>query len=182
MGMAEPVYYTAEMVRAIPEDGQRYELVYGELLVTPSPRLLHQAVVSRLLVSLDKYLAAHRIGVVLTSPADISWSPDTLVQPDVFVTDLCEARTLEWSYVKTLLLAIEVLSPSTARFDRFTKRHLYQNVGVPAYWIVDPDKKLVEIWTPNDTQPTVQQDRVVWAQSAADEPLAIELPTLFREL
>jgi Uma2 family endonuclease len=180
--MAEPVYYTAEMVRAIPDDGKRYELVYGELLVTPSPRLIHQAVVSRLLVSLDAYLATYRIGVVLTSPADISWSADTLVQPDVFVADRDEARTLEWSYVKTLLLAIEVLSPSTGRFDRFTKRRLYQEIGIPTYWIVDPDREVVEVWTPNDTQPTVHRDRVIWTPNAADEPLTIELTELFKEI
>jgi len=182
MGMAEPAYYTAEMVRAIPDDGKRYELVYGELLVTPSPRLWHQEVVGRLFEELRAYLRTHSVGHVLTSPADISWSPDTLVQPDVFVADLEEARTLEWSYVKTLLLAIEVVSPSTARFDRFTKRRLYQEVGIPHYWIVDPDRKLVEVWTPNDTQPTVQKDRVVWAPNAAEEPLNIDLAELFKEI
>lgn len=182
MGMAEPVYYTAEMVRAIPDDGKRYELVYGELLVTPSPRLMHQAVVRRLVVSLDLYLREHRIGEVFDSPADISWSPDTLVQPDVFVADLNEARTLEWSYVKTLLLAIEVLSPSTARYDRFTKRRLYQDVGVPAYWIVDFDRKLVEVWKPGDTQPTVERESVTWATEGVTKPLEIELEELFREI
>ena len=65
---------------------------------------------------------------MLASPADISWSDDTLVQPDVLVADLEEVRTLDWAKVKTLLLVIEVLSPSTARYDRFTKRRLYQEV------------------------------------------------------
>jgi len=182
MGMAEAVYYTAEMVRAIPDDGKRYELVYGELLVTPSPRLLHQAVVRRLLVVLDKYLSHQRVGEVLASPADISWSPDTLVQPDVFVADLNEARTLEWSYVKTLLLAIEVLCPSTARYDRFTKRRLYLEVGIPTYWIVDLDQKAVEVWQPGDTQPTVERESVTWAPEGVTGPLEIELEELFREI
>lgn len=182
MGMAEPVYYTADMVRAIPDDGKRYELVYGELLVTPSPRLWHQEIVGRLYEELRAYIKTHPVGHVLASPADISWSADTLVQPDVFVADRDEARTLEWSYVKTLLLAIEVVSPSTARFDRFTKRRLYQEVGIPEYWIVDPDRKLVEVWTPADTQPTIQRDRVVWTPVAVDEPLTIELADMFREI
>ena len=63
---------------------------------------------------------------ILSAPADISWGPDILVQPDLFVVDRTEARTLDWTRMQTLLLAVEVLSPSTARYDRFTKRRLYQ--------------------------------------------------------
>src|SRR5689334_14796724 len=73
MSMAAPVYYSADMVRALPDDGNRYETVHGELLVTPSPRLTHQLVVRRLLVALDLYLRDHPVGTVLPSPADISW-------------------------------------------------------------------------------------------------------------
>ncbi len=178
MGMAVPVYYTAEMVRALPDDGHRYELVYGELLVTPAPKAPHQVVVRRLLVALDGYLKKHHVGEAFCSPADISWSSDTLVQPDVFVADLDEARTLDWSQMKRLLLAVEVLSPKTARYDRFTKRRLYQDVGVPVYWIVDPDQKLVEVWTPGDVQPSTIRDRLVWSPDGAQEPLTVELAEL----
>jgi Uma2 family endonuclease len=180
--MAVPVYYTAEMVRALPDDGRRYELVYGELLVTPAPKAPHQLVVRRLLVALDVYLKKHHVGEAFCSPADISWSSDTLVQPDVFVADINQARTLDWSQMKRLLLAVEVLSPKTARYDRFTKRRLYQEVGVPAYWIVDPDQKLVEIWTPDDVQPSTVRDRVVWLADGAQEPLTVELAQLFEPI
>ena len=88
MAMAAPVYYSAEMVRALPEDGNRYETVHGELLVTPSPRTPHQLVVKRVLYALETFLRAHRVGEVLLSPADISWGPDILVQPDIFVVDI----------------------------------------------------------------------------------------------
>src|SRR6476469_6418547 len=92
MGMAAPLYYTADMVRAMPDDGNRYEVVYGELLVTPAPRPWHQVVIQRLLIALDKYLERQPVGLVLASPADISWGPDVLVQPDVFVVPRDEAR------------------------------------------------------------------------------------------
>ena len=92
--MASPVYYTADMVRALPDDGNRYETVRGELLATPAPRATHQLVVVRLAVALELYLRQHRVGQVLTSPADISWDDDILVQPDVFVVELGEARQL----------------------------------------------------------------------------------------
>jgi len=182
MGMAAPTYYTAEMVRRLPDDGNRYEVVYGELLVTPSPRLLHQLVAQRLVTALDGYLRAHRFGQVLASPADISWTEDILVQPDVFVVDIEEARTLDWTRVRHLLLAVEVLSPSSARADRFTKRRLYQAVGVPAYWVVDPDARAVEVWAPSAMFPAVEQERVTWQPAGAREPFQIELSELFRPI
>jgi Uma2 family endonuclease len=122
MGMAAPIYYTADQVRALPEDGNRYEVVHGEILVTPAPRLLHQEVVGRLLIALSRYLEVEPAGHVLLAPADISWGPDTLVQPDVFVVPVEQARSLDWSRIQDLLLVAEVLSPSSARADRFTKR------------------------------------------------------------
>jgi Uma2 family endonuclease len=77
------------------------------------------------------YLRSYRVGHLIASPADISWGSDTLVQPDLFVVPVEQARTLEWSAMRSLLLAIEVLSPSSARADRFTKRRLYLQQGVP---------------------------------------------------
>src|SRR5881398_1100629 len=91
MGMAAPTYWTAEMVRQLPDDGNRYEVVYGELLVTPAPRFDHQLLVSRLFLPLGNYLAHEPVGIVLTSPADISWGRDVLVQPDLFVVPFAEA-------------------------------------------------------------------------------------------
>lgn len=180
MVMAVPVYYTAEMVRALPSDGNRYEVVHGELLVTPSPRLLHQRMVRRLLVAIDRYVLDQRVGEVLAAPADISWAPDTLLQPDVFVVPLAEARTLQWTAIRHLLLVIEVLSPSTTRADRFAKRVAYQDAGVPLYWIVDADQGTVEIWTPGATMPVIERERLVWHPAGATRAFTLELTELFR--
>jgi Uma2 family endonuclease len=178
MGM--PVtYYTADMVRALPDDGQRYEVVHGELLVTPAPRAWHQEIVGRVFEAVRVYLRDQGVGHALMSPADISWTDDTLVQPDVFVVDLAEARTLDWARMKTLLVVVEVLSPTTARADRFTKRRLYQEVGVPTYWIVDPERRCVEVWTPEATVPLVEHETVTWHPAGAAEALAIDLAALF---
>ncbi|MFQ5705594.1 MAG: Uma2 family endonuclease [Gemmatimonadales bacterium] len=178
--MAAPIYYSAEMVRALPDDGKRYETVHGELLVTPAPRILHQQVVGRLFRALAGYLDETCVGSALLSPADISWGTGILVQPDLFVADRDEIETGEWQNVQTLLLAIEVLSPSTARYDRFTKRRLYQEVGVPLYWIVDPDEQLVEVWIPDDTFPTVERERVAWDPAGAARPFTLEISELFQ--
>jgi len=182
MGMAAPVYYTADMVRALPDDGNRYEVVYGELLVTPAPRPWHQVVVQRLSFAIELYLRSHPVGFVLTSPADISWGPDVLVQPDVFVVAPEEARTLTWSRMRTLLLVAEVLSPSSARGDRFLKRLRYREAAVPLYWVVDGDERSVEIWTPTDDFPVAERERLVWHAPSAGEPFVLGLEELFRPL
>ena len=182
MGMAAPTYYTADLVRALPDDGNRYEVVHGELLVTPAPRALHQLVVQRLSTALDRYLGTHRVGQLFASPADISWGPDILVQPDLFVVDIAEARTLDWSRMRHLLLAIEVLSPTTARADRFTKRRLYQEVGVGTYWIVDADARQAEVWTPDLAFPTIERKRLTWRPTGAPSPFAIQLAEILRPI
>jgi Uma2 family endonuclease len=180
--MAVPTYYTPEMVRALPEDGNRYETVHGELLVTPSPRADHQYVIGRLHVPLYTYLQKFPLGEVFISPADISWAPDILVQPDVFVVELAQARTLDWARMTGLLLAVEVLSPSSIRHDRFTKRRAYQEHGIPVYWIIDIETRSAEIWTPEATTPRRVQDRLAWLPAGAAEPLAIPLEEILPPL
>ncbi len=180
MAMPIPHHYTAEMVRALPDDGNRYETVHGELLVSPAPRPTHQQIVKRLLVALDGYLTANGRSDVLMSPADISFDADTLVQPDLFVGDLSRLmRTGKWADLTTLYLVIEVLSPGTARADRFVKRRLYQHERIPEYWIVDGDNQQVEVWTPSDVAPRVERDGLLWRHPLLDAACEIDLVTLF---
>ena len=81
-----------------------------------------------------------------------------------------------------LLLSIEVLSPSTSRYDRFTKRRLYQDVGIPLYWNVDPEGRSVEVWTPSATFPVVMKERVVWEPKGVNARCVVELKGLFEPL
>jgi Uma2 family endonuclease len=173
-------YYTADMVRALPDDGMRYELVWGELLVSPSPRPRHQRVVGRLFHALTSYCTAIGFAEAMFSPADISWSDDTLVQPDVFVVPRQEAVTERWASIRTLLLVAEVLSPGTARQDRFAKRRLYQEQGVPLLWLIDADRGQVECWTPRDRQPTIVTDRLVWRPAGAESVFSLSVAVLLR--
>jgi Uma2 family endonuclease len=173
------------MVRELIDESRpwpRYETVYGELLVSPAPRLWHQEVVARLLVALREYCA--RVGGMhaFVSPADISWSEDTLVQPDVFVVPIDEARSLDWRLVKTLLLAAEVLSASSLRADRFTKRRLYQDRDVSLYWVIDADAHAAEVWTPRTTFPTIETEALEWFPEGASAPFLISLAELLRPL
>ncbi|MGH7527175.1 MAG: Uma2 family endonuclease [Gemmatimonadales bacterium] len=179
MGMAAPIYYSADMVRALPEDGNQYEVVRGELLVTPAPRAWHEEVVGRLYIALREYLRQENTGHVFGSRSDISWGPDTLVQPDIFVVPVEQARTLDWAHMKDLLLVAEVLSPSSLRADRFTKRLEYQRQGVPVYWILDPEERRAEIWGPGEAFPAFERERLVWHPQGASRPFTLALTELF---
>lgn len=185
MGMPETARrWTAEMVRALPDDGNRYEVVDGELFVTPAPRALHQRAVLRLAVLLDAYVTGHHLGEALMSPADIEFREDRLVQPDVFVAPLFSdgKRIREWSQIKGLLLAVEVLSPSTARADRQVKRRLYQEEPVGEYWIVDLDARVIERWRRGDQRPEVLSEHLVWQPGGSAAPLEVDLPAFFRDV
>jgi len=178
MGMPAPLYCTAEMVRAQPGDGNKYETVHGEFLVTPAPRPLHEIVVTRLALKVGTYLERHPVGFPFTL-GEISWSDDTLVRPDLFVVELAQGRTLQWSAMKNILLAVEVLSPSHARQDRFTKRRLYQEAGIPLYWLVDADAEIVEVWSPEVAFPITEHEAISWHPAGAAESLVVQLAELF---
>ena len=177
-----PDFWTADMVRALPDDGCRHETVHGELLVSPAPRMWHHIVSDRFADALKEYLRGEPVGAVVHGLADISWGADTLVQPDLFVAPIEELRTLDWANVRGLLLVVEVLSPSTARRDRFAKRRLYQEVGIPLYWIVDADAHQVEVWTPDALFPVLERERLTWHPAGAAAPCSIELAPLFAPL
>ena len=175
--------WTVDMLEALPDDGQRYEIIDGELLVTPAPRRAHQRAVHRLALLLDTYLRPRRDVEVLASPADIRADERTSVQPDVFVAPV-EERGLAaaWPEVGALLLAVEVLSPSTARVDRRQKRRLYQRENVAEYWVVDLDSRLVERWRPGDERPEILTDALEWRPEATDQPLVIDLSPFFNDI
>jgi len=90
-------------------------------------------------------------------------------------------RPRTWDEVGRLLLAVEVLSPSTARKDRVAKRSLYQRYGVPEYWLVDVDGGVVERWRPCDERPEILTDRLEWQPSVEHTPLSIDLIAYFRD-
>ncbi len=182
MGMAAPIYHSADMVRALPDDGNRYEVVHGELLVTPAPRPWHEELVARLLEALREYLRQEPVGHAFGSRSDISWGPYVRVEPDVFVVPIEQARSLDWRRMRDLLLVAEVLSPSSVRGDRFTKRRLYQERRVPVYWLVDGDERLVEVWTPDIELPVVERERVTWHPAGASRAFVLELKELFRPI
>lgn len=172
-------HWAAADVRALIDESRawpRYELLHGELLVTPAPEPRHQLIVGELFVLVHQYVQQERLGVALMSPADIELRPESIMQPDVFVVPnecIPADPPMRWSHVDRLLLAAEVLSPSTTRQDRIDKRDHYLAHGVDTYWIVDPDARVFERWTPAQERPDIVRDRLTWHPSGAS--LAFEL-------
>lgn len=134
-------WFTADDLDSLPDDGNRYELVDGELLVTPSPNVRHQNVVGELFVALRLALPAGRR--VLMAPMDVRFGPRRQVQPDLLVV---RDEGLDAVRVESVpLLVVEVLSRGTRSRDQVTKRRVYEQAGVPSYWIVDPKQPTVTV-------------------------------------
>jgi len=178
--------WTAREVRQLIADSPlatpRYELVDGDLLVTQSPTWPHQRAVQILVREISTYLRAEPIGHVGESPFDVEPEPELIVQPDVFVLPIAESRRLLAEMpARELLLAAEIISPSSSRHDRVTKRPAYQR-HVPDYWVVDLDARLIERWTPRDERPSLITETLVWQPAAASTALQLDLRTYFAEI
>jgi len=181
MPVSQREEWTAARAIALPADGNRYEVLDGELFVTPAPTWRHQAAIVRLLPRLAAYVDEHSLGWTMLSPADIVFTERRLVQPDIFVVPArASGAPSGWAEVRALLLAVEVLSPSTARADRHRKRLIYQDQGVPEYWIVDSEARLVERWRPGDSRPEQIAEELVWEPRADVSALRMDLAEYFR--
>src|SRR6185437_15407912 len=125
--------WTVEMLDELPDDGNRYELIDGELFMTPAPSDMHQLVVLALAIRLRACVRPTRIARVITSPSDVR-KPNrdkNRVQPDVFVFRLVDGERPPYPFELTdLLLAVEVVSPSNPQYDYQTKRELYLRNGL----------------------------------------------------
>jgi Uma2 family endonuclease len=117
---------------------------------------------------------------VFPSPLDVTLEPGLVLQPDILVVPAGELRSRS-DTVRRLLLAVETVSPSSARHDRVTKRPAYQRNRVPEYWIVDDRSETVERWRPDDERPELVADRLVWHPVGAAEPFVLDLDRFFIE-
>lgn len=184
--MAMPVLvprYTAREIRRFPDDRLRYEVIRGELFVTPAPGLRHQRTVLELAALFRDYLERNPLGEVLVAPFEVELTEDSAVQPDVLVILADQANRLtSQRLMGPPSLAVEVISYTSKRTDRLQKRRLYQEEGVAEYWIVDPEERRVERWTPADEQPAVLTERLVWHAAATAPALQIDLVALFKRV
>lgn len=177
-----PRTWTLEAMHALPDDGNRYELIDGELFVTPAPSGLHQ----RTLQYLAQILMPHgeRIEVeVLQAPFGVRLPGPGEVQPDLVAFERKRRQPLPATIdITTLLLAVEVQSPTTARADRFRKRQLYQSAGVPEYWIVDTTNRWIERWRAKVAEPSMIADAMTWRPRGEQAGLEVNVRLLFQRI
>lgn len=164
-------------------DGCKYECIDGELLVTPAPRVAHVAALVGLGDHLGRFLSDQGLARrVITSTADLRLEPTAVVEPDLFVLRAPATAKTRLDDPACAVLIAEVLSPSTAKRDRGIKRELYQRVGVPEYWIVDLDARLIERWTPSDERPEILREQVTWTDPVSGAKLVLDVARYFAEV
>ena len=157
--------WTADDLDALPDDGLRYELVDGVLLVSPAPALTHQIAVINLLDQLLRRAPADLR--VLAAPLDVRFSGTRQLQPDVLVVP---RETPTPRLERRPLLVVEVLSPSTRATDLTLKRHVFEQVGVPSYWLLDPEAPSLTVLELQD------EIYVEVARVEGEQPLTVERP------
>ena len=179
--MRSPIRYTYQDYLAIPEDtSRRYEIVDGELFVTPAPRARHQQVVVSLVTILNTLAMRHQLGEVFVGPITVHLHDEGVVEPDlIFVRkDRLGIVDLHGGVHGPPDLVVEVLSPSNRAYDRTLKRKQYMQNGIAELWIIDADERTVEAWTPRGHEPRTVSDRIVWSVSGHD--FDIRLDEVFR--
>ncbi|MFI5311691.1 MAG: Uma2 family endonuclease [Gemmatimonadales bacterium] len=168
----------ADLAR-LPDDGNRYEVLDGELFVTPQAAFAHQSISTRLMFALHPYCARHGIGEVV-GPGAVVWEKNE-IQPDVQVIPGRHEPRLgtKWEHLPHPLLVVEVLSDSTRRRDFGKKRDAYARLMIPTYWIVDPEKRLVVVWTAVSPEPSFVTDVLRWSPRVDAPALEIPLAGIF---
>ena len=137
--MPVDIRLTYEDYCRLPSDGKRYEIIDGELFVTPSPFRPHQRVVTRLTRYLSTFVEENELGEVFVAPFDVVFSRFDVVEPDLLYVSKGRLSVLTEKNVQGAPdLVVEVLSPSTAETDRTIKLKLYARYGVQEHWIIDP--------------------------------------------
>ena len=171
--------WTLDMLHRLPDDGNKYELVRGELFVTPPPAREHETIIALIARILDPYAQRHALGLVYRARAVVR-TRDGEVEPDLMVRDDRGGQGNEWEKSPLPVLLVEVLSPTTRRRDFTQKRAFYADIGVPEYWVVDPEKRVVHVFATGG-EPRIVSDTLLWHPPGATEPLEIDLPWLFAE-
>lgn len=185
MGMplpAEDRVWTAADLATLPnDDGKRYEIIDGVLYVSPSPSAVHQRLLVDLLLILGPYVREGPVGEIFVAPLDVPFDDFNVVEPDLLVCALHPGRTKVGDVLEagTLVLAAEILSPSTGRRDKTIKRRLYQRFQVGEYWVVDPFTRMIERWLPNDERPQVLDHELTWQPTQASVPFTLDVEALF---
>jgi Uma2 family endonuclease len=169
--------WTLEELHSLPDDGNKYEVIGGELFVTPPPNADHETILARLTRLLEPYVAAQGLGY-LYHPRAVLRVGESEVEPDLMVRQPPPRRDTEWDDMPRPSLVVEVLSPSTSRRDRLQKRAFYLAQSIPEYWIVDPEREVVIVVRPAQEDRTVD-DALRWHPMGARDALTLVVAEVF---
>jgi len=181
--MAMPITiprFTVDDLDRFPDDGNRYELVDGVLLVTPAPGAPHQVIATRIATALSVFLAPYPEFMV-AAPGVIVKRPSNQLEPDVLVFRR-PAAELEWENVTENVLAVEVTSRSTRVYERVYKRPAYLALGVNEVWRVERKKRQVLVSRPDAPADVPCTETLLWRPPGLDTDFALEVAELFRDL
>jgi len=131
----------------LPDDGKRYEVINGELIMVAAPNTIHQNIIIKIIYEIEGYLRKQKMGKIFCAPTDIKFNDTNVVQPDILFISQDRLNIItENNIVGAPDLIMEILSPGTAYYDLLEKKELYEQCGVKEYWIVDPKKQRVDIY------------------------------------
>jgi Uma2 family endonuclease len=183
--MAMPAYslperlWTFAQLEQLPEgDGNRYEILDGELLVAPMPSTGHQGIAARLTLLLGNWCRSHT-GWLFLAPGGVYIGETSWLEPDVAVYRAPEYESRRWQELPPPLLVVEVLSPSNGSQDRHRKRAAYLANGVGEVWTIDPETRTIEVWTSASEFPQTFVDFVAWVPDENLPPLTVTADELF---
>ena len=180
--MAVPVptnakVWTLEELHSLPDDGNKYELVHGELFVTPAPTVQHEEILARLNRILVPFVEANGLGEVYR-PRSVVQFRGSEVEPDLMVRQPHPEPDAGWDAWPVPILVVEVISPATRRRDQEQKKAFYREAGVPEYWIVDPERRAV-VAVRHGRDDSVEAERVEWRPPRRETTLTVALEQLF---
>jgi len=188
MSTSHSIPFSYEDYKSLTETSdQRYELIDGDLYMTPSPSVRHQAVLTNLLWLLESHVRASGCGRVLAAPLDVvlgQREKRSVVQPDLLFISNARSAISADEIVGAPDIVIEILSPSTARRDTALKKSLYARSGVREYWIADPALETVDVFLlgPDGYDDPIPHDIDATIVSTAVPGLEIAIADVFRDL
>lgn len=176
--MPSGAVWTVADLDQFERDGQRYEVLHGELLVTPPPSVSHQWCASVLVRLLGNWCAEHTTWSVM-APSGVYIRETSWLEPDIAVFPVPHSPGLTWRDLPPPVLVVEVLSASTRVRDRHHKRPAYLAHGVSEVWLVDTSSRSVERWTSGSEFPEMLRDGIRWAPRSGVSALQLPANTIF---
>lgn len=176
MAMAShTAHWTIRDLDELPDDGNKYEVVRGDLFVTPAPTRGHETIANRLTTLLLPYVTRNRLGAIFRPRAILRFD-ESQVEPDLMVQ--ADDASFTWDNAPAPVLVVEIVSPSTRWRDVGPKRDLYMDAGVDEYWIVDSEARTIRSIR-RDRNDIVARDQIVWTAPSVSESLVIDVEEVF---